>query len=220
MTNIGCCPIGELKRRNKSIEENPGLENQTEHDPTLLTLENLLSYRVEQDGSCESLEGFKFLVDKIYGNIGGKVDYKFDKCYKGVSQNLTTSDEAFCLLILENSYEKWVGGRGERGNGGGRYTMTGSNRKNQGWSMNGILRFNEIVENVKRSRADGNNQEVEKVIQEDLTKELERTRGKLGKDGRPLKMRKRKSREEEEEDDDSGGHGMRVYMDAIDIVGV
>lgn len=85
-------------------------------------------------------------------------------------QVATPSDEALGLLLLENSEAIWTlefqkkmdGHKAERveiGGGGARYTTSGSNkaskgftRKYKGWSQEGIIRFNVLLERVKMDR--------------------------------------------------------------------
>ena len=87
----------------------------------------------------------------------------------------TVSDEAFALLLLENSWERWVDiyrlqkgkvtpKRGQKRRefesdvptkytkGGIIYNKTVKNKDPKGWSAEGIERFNELYDKVKKDR--------------------------------------------------------------------
>jgi hypothetical protein len=88
----------------------------------------------------------------------------------------TVSDEAFALLLLENSYNRWLDlftnnkgpvmqrrGVKQRGfqsdvptlytRGGIKYDKTDVTQSVKGWSDEGISRFNELFDQVKKDRA-------------------------------------------------------------------
>jgi hypothetical protein len=93
----------------------------------------------------------------------------------------TVSDEAFALLLLENSYDRWFdlytsnpeGVMQQRGikqrhfqsdvptlytRGGIKYNKYQSKEgEKKGWSDGGIIRFNELFEMVKRDRTANSN---------------------------------------------------------------
>ena len=87
----------------------------------------------------------------------------------------TISDEAFALLLLENSYDRWLdiyttcGGmpkqrRGDRSRridseiepkytkGGIKYTDEDKASKTKGWTEEGITRYNKLFQSVKKDR--------------------------------------------------------------------
>jgi hypothetical protein len=74
----------------------------------------------------------------------------------------TPTDEAFALLILENCYKRWVDQGQEndltyKSAVEALYTRgkaTGRNRRYEGWSKEGIQRFNELIGLVKTDRDD------------------------------------------------------------------
>jgi len=181
-----------------------------EHDPKGLMLQELLRYQIQKQETIVSLDSFKFLVDKVYGCIAGKVNYKTSKCYWPLSKNLTPTDEAFCLLVLENSYDKWTGTEPDT-RIPGKYTSKGTNRKNQGWHDEGIVQFNELVEKVKESRKDDGQKKEEEKICLELLQKLEKTRGMVG----ALAGRKQKGGNNEDLDEDE--EKLWVAMDEMDV---
>ena len=95
-------------------------------------------------------KGLLFMVEFMYGTIIGKRQWKKDKYIALLSSEMTTSDEAFVLLVLENNWDILNGvARAEP-----KYTsrVTTSNRRNDGWTNEGITRYNELQENVKINR--------------------------------------------------------------------
>ena len=79
------------------------------------------------------------------------------------------SDEAFALLILENSYDLWDDIAQHDGEAGYKsqlktlYTKNGAGtKKYQGWAPEGITRFRALVEEVKKDRATPNGKMFEK----------------------------------------------------------
>jgi hypothetical protein len=95
----------------------------------------------------------------------------------------SVSDEAFALLLLENSFERWLDlfsnhkgpvmqQRGVRQRefqsdvptmytrGGIKYENTKQKQSEKGWSADGIVRFNALFDQVKRDRAGNPNFEV------------------------------------------------------------
>jgi hypothetical protein len=90
-----------------------------------------------------------------------------------ISDFVTVSDEAFALLLIDNSWHVWLdmgikaqageamgGAKGPAGDNGGNRLMTKftSNgafvKKNQGWSKQGLSRFVQLVKDVKADRED------------------------------------------------------------------
>jgi hypothetical protein len=107
-------------------------------------------------------KGLLFMVEFMYGTIIGKRQWKKDKYIALLSSEMTTSDEAFVLLVLENNWDILNGvARAEP-----KYTsrVTTSNRRNDGWTNEGITRYNELQENVKINRKKDYSHSVEKGI--------------------------------------------------------
>ena len=95
------------------------------------TLDELLVLRRDMSkvATCGrvAMKGFFFLVDKIFGAVVGKRGWRTDKCYFLVRQKLTISDEAFCLLVLENQWD--ILKNTTNGNAETKYTAIGKNIK-------------------------------------------------------------------------------------------
>eukprot|EP00978_Attheya_sp_CCMP212_P001751 scaffold3589_cov44-Attheya_sp.AAC.1 len=85
-------------------------------------------------------KGLIFLVDFMYGSIIGKRQWKKDKFIVLLSSEMTTSDEAFVLLVLENNWEIINGVTTAEPKCTSRnHTL---NRRNDGWTNEGITRYN------------------------------------------------------------------------------
>ena len=103
-------------------------------------------------------------VEYFVSAVIGKTHYKQNSCDKLLSQYATVSDEAFALLTFENNFDAWVdmgmrkdisGSQVPRKytNGGKSNGEVGSSQHNKGWSEEGLKRFNELFDAVKKNRA-------------------------------------------------------------------
>jgi len=109
-------------------------------------------------------------VENFLACVVGKVQWKRNVKKNLITKFTTNSDEAFALLVLENGWDEWIkidahehffskqGLNEEKTRkvvGGGRYTAEakGSIRFG-GWKEEGVLRFNELCEIVKKDRAE------------------------------------------------------------------
>ena len=95
-------------------------------------------------------KAFIFMVDFIYGSLIGKRQWKRNKLITPVSKELTVSDEAFVLLVLENNWETLNNNYLAEP----KYTSKKktSNKQNDGWSNDGILCYNALQEAIKQNR--------------------------------------------------------------------
>eukprot|EP00978_Attheya_sp_CCMP212_P013001 scaffold32449_cov55-Attheya_sp.AAC.3 len=75
---------------------------------------------------------------------------------------MTTSDEAFVLLVIKNNWHIL----NEVEDAEPMYTSKGStsNRRNDGWTNEGIMRYNELVAYVKKNRKETFSYKVEEVV--------------------------------------------------------
>jgi hypothetical protein len=107
-------------------------------------------------------QGFLFLVTYIYGSIIGKRQWNKDKFNKKTSEEMTPSDEAFVLLVIENNWRIF----NEVEDTEPMYTCKGStsNRRNDGWTNEGIMRYNELVAYVKKNRKETFSYNVEEEV--------------------------------------------------------
>jgi len=106
--------------------------------------------KLRQDPEENNNEAYKFFIDKILGCVVGKrrAWSKDKKCFKTVmASGVTVSDEAFALLIMENQWNV-VFNQGQT-----KCTTGTANKRNAGWSKQGIERFNQLVTNVKQNRS-------------------------------------------------------------------
>jgi hypothetical protein len=83
--------------------------------------------------------GYQFLVVFIFGSIIGKRQWNKDMFTKKSSEAMTTSDKAFVLLVLENTWDIL----NDVENAQPKYTSreSTSNRRNDGWNNEGIIRY-------------------------------------------------------------------------------
>eukprot|EP00978_Attheya_sp_CCMP212_P010043 scaffold24040_cov56-Attheya_sp.AAC.2 len=122
----------------------------------MLTLEELLQLREEllwdqNDGRrIINNKGLLFMVDFMYGSIIGKRQWKKDKFIVLLSSDMTTSDEAFVILVLENNWDIL----NAVAEAEPKYTSRNqtSNRRNDGWTNKGIIRYIELQENVNKNK--------------------------------------------------------------------
>ena len=111
-----------------------------------------------------------FFCYNILECVAGKQEWKLEKVRKTVSTScVTVSDEAFALLILENGWERFVFyASNEEKNEVQKlppnlYTgRKGGNMIYEGWSDDGIERFNELCSQVKSDRMSSEGQTFEK----------------------------------------------------------
>eukprot|EP00978_Attheya_sp_CCMP212_P023451 scaffold71877_cov24-Attheya_sp.AAC.2 len=86
-----------------------------ENNQQMPTLDELLQLREEprwseqDDRRIVNNNGFVFMVDFMYGSLIGKRQWKKDKLMVRLSSELTISDEAFVLLVLENNWDVFNG---------------------------------------------------------------------------------------------------------------
>ena len=111
-------------------------------------------------GRTNKNKAYTFYCDYFLQCVVGRRRWK-----KGVSKDevwkiATVTDEAFGMLLLENSWEKWVDmARRQSGTSevDSEYTNSGvgkNSRKFQGWDDQGLTRFNELRNQVQAERMD------------------------------------------------------------------
>ena len=103
-------------------------------------------------------------IDHFLSLVVGKRYYNQVKHVQKVSDYASTSDEALALLIVENNYARWVDMAKNNNtrtsrimpkftNGGVSDGDVASSRQYQGWSDEGLSRFNELFQAVSEDRA-------------------------------------------------------------------
>ena len=101
---------------------------------------------------------YMVFCDVVLAQIVGKHDWKVNSGRKKLSEYVTTSNEAFGLLLLENSWTTWkeMAGNADSGqyiSNKPLYTLNGAGtKKNGGWKPEGWLRFNELAKMVQEDR--------------------------------------------------------------------
>lgn len=126
-----------------------------------VSLDHIMQMR--QEASYAYIDFVEYFVSAVIGNLR----FKQNCCDNLLSQYATVSDEAFAILIMENNYGAWVdmGLRKDTSsteapwkytNGGKAKGEVASSQHNRGWSEQGMQRFNELFDKVKKNRkADG-----------------------------------------------------------------
>jgi hypothetical protein len=143
--------------------------------------EDFLSLRrksTDDDKIIDDDDPILFLVEHLFGQAHGLRNWKASKSYKGISELLTVSDEAFVLLSIENTWDAIqqeiadTADQEEGSNkslyGKGKYTHSGTNIKFGGWTRAGIARFNELHEIVEENR----NEPWATEVEVEITKKL------------------------------------------------
>ena len=119
----------------------------------------VLNYQVMQQEHGQ-VDAFVFFCYNILECVAGKQEWKLEKGRKTVSKScVTVSDEAFALLLLENGWERFVFYASKEEENQVQklppnlYTgRKGGNRIYEGWSDDGIERFNELCRHVHSDR--------------------------------------------------------------------
>ena len=125
-------------------------------------MEKIFVLRAGNDN--ESLMCYFEFIEYFVSAVVGKIRYKENRCVKVMSEFVTTADEALAILIFENNFDTWkdmakntITKNSEVArkytNGGSSKGDTASSRRYQGWSSEGINRFNELFDLVKKDRS-------------------------------------------------------------------
>jgi hypothetical protein len=114
----------------------------------IITLERVLHAR-------HTLQDFKMFCDTLLSNVVGKNFYKTIFGKKKVGKIATVGDEAFAILCVENSIERWqdeakdpISSHKENWRTS-KYTANPlASSKYSGWSLEGIRRFNVLSQTI------------------------------------------------------------------------
>jgi hypothetical protein len=120
----------------------------------------------------DNMTTFTFVVEHLVGAILGKKVWDKYKCRERVSTKFTPSDEAYLYVTLENSYELWMSAEGSRV-GTGSLTKDGTNKKYCGWTVEGIMKYNEYMDKVKLNREAVGAKDVEEAVMNTLKQRYE-----------------------------------------------
>jgi superfamily I DNA/RNA helicase len=155
-------------------------------------------------------DAYTVFCDNILSQVVGRNVWKRDSPKTDVSELATVSDEAFAILLLENSYDLWsqMARQKEAEKAKkefteqakiAKYTLNGAGiKKNKGWRKEGLERFNQIVKDVLKDRETGGREGFEEEYREGKKQMEEEKNGK---------KKKKKSSEQEKEVE------FEVYMD-------
>ena len=108
--------------------------------------------------SAENFDLFQSFVNYCLVHFTTSMNWRYKASNLCISEIFTESDEALCILLLENSiddYKKMYEEerRIDRKEANPRYTKVSiMNQKFQGWNTKGIKRFNFIVKKIKECR--------------------------------------------------------------------
>lgn len=99
---------------------------------------------------------YHWFLDEIASVVVGTSVYEKVKCIKPPNEWLTPSLEGFCLLCIENYFERIKSlVRKEERKVKALWTSEGrGSRKNRGWKQEGIRRYNVLVDHVRNDRDD------------------------------------------------------------------
>ena len=120
----------------------------------IMSDEGLLVMRTHAD----NFNLFKSFVNYCLVHFTSSINWRYKAGNSCISEIFTESDEALCILLMENNvddYKKMYkeGRKIDRKESQPRYTkVQGMNKKFQGWDKKGIKRFNVIVKKVKECR--------------------------------------------------------------------
>jgi len=105
----------------------------------------------------EELDAYVFFVDRILGAaIGHRAWDRKRKSFRTISnrrEGISASDEAFALVVLINQWDA-VFETGGKTKYPGTHVQGTSNRKCDGWSDAGIVKYNELLTKVKENRSE------------------------------------------------------------------
>jgi hypothetical protein len=113
---------------------------------------DLMKLRQDKHGA------YTFFAEHIINCVSGKKNWKQKQFETSMREGSTATDEAFAILLLENGRDKWEAmARSENGKSTEptKYTRTkkeGGTRKYEGWSDEGLERFNELLGLVQSDR--------------------------------------------------------------------
>jgi hypothetical protein len=154
-------------------------------DETMPDLEDILTFADDVNGA------YTWFCDHILPQITGRIHWKLHTPKKFISKVATPSDEAFAILLMENSYDLWKATFNTKkhepkhtGEGGAnipeaKYSKNGGGTaKFKGWSNEGMNRFNEIRSEIITIRKSPAGQRFQEKY---LQKQQEEENRRLGK---------------------------------------
>lgn len=162
----------------------------------------------EADDTSEAKKhAYFFFLEYILECVAGKKEWKKDKYSCRVSKAVTVSDEAFALLLLNNSWEVFQeyannenqGQEGARINAKPKFTAKrGGSRRFEGWSRAGIAEYNNLCQRIVADRNSDMGEQFEIEF-------LEYMKDKCGN--------KRKHNDDSLDDDDDDNRPLRAWRE-------
>ena len=117
----------------------------------MTVIEDVFDLRKDTNGA------YTLFCDHVLAAVVGKSLWKTKSVGLRISTIATVSDEAFALLLLLNSWDVWNESN-TASNKQARYTRNGAGtKKGEGWTMDGLVKFNEFAIMVRRDRKANNN---------------------------------------------------------------
>jgi hypothetical protein len=147
---------------------------------TMPELSDILMMR--QDG-----ETYAVFCENLLSQVVGRNEWKTRGGSALISEIATVSDEAFAILLLENNYDVWT--KEVLGPTTGsdtvvtsKYTLNGAGtKKNQGWTNEGLNRYNKLAALVSADRSRDSNKTWEKTIKKMKSDAEDEKKGNKGK---------------------------------------
>lgn len=138
------------------------------------TMDDILEMRKNTNNAYE------LFCERLLSHIVGKVDWKTKGSTEMISTIATVSDEAFAILTLESNYSLWkedvLGVTGGGTKAVSRYTQNGAGtKKYQGWTDEGLRRFNVLAAMVHADRVHDNGVFELMIKEKKMTEENKKT---------------------------------------------
>ena len=114
--------------------------------------------------SAEDKTVYFAFIEYFVSAVIGRKRYKQNRCDNHLSKYVTPSDEALAIILFDNNIDTWMDQakhnltksgevKPKYTNGGSSKGEVASSRKYQGWSEEGLKKFNELHGMIKRDRA-------------------------------------------------------------------
>jgi hypothetical protein len=133
----------------------------------------------------QNVDAYATFCDNVLALVIGKHVWRTRCGVEMISQFVSISDEAFALLLLENSWGVWKHLAEKKEEDAtvvkARYTMNGAGtKKNHGWTKEGLMRFFELIEEVKNDRKEDHGK-FERLYIKEKSEKIEMNGGRMKK---------------------------------------
>lgn len=168
---------------------------ETNADDTLPMTWDAASVKSLVDELRQDMGVYMWWAEKFWPRVVGQEKWKLDIASgnKKPSDLVTVSDEALALLLFENHFLSWKA-KAESGDDAGsqtssitssdtstcmtKYTRKKNGSTKDGWSDDGIKRFQELMTKVREDRSSTNGAEFDKLVQQKMQQEASAARGR------------------------------------------